>query len=337
MTYPAIDERSARVGYAVNPLDRRSDKREDAAFIAAQNAHPAALFHVIVGDQPLLKRGPLASDALLRGGYEAALTRPLDAPTDAVDPWFTASEIAALGPLRETAFLGLTPRDEPRFGVAVPAEAKEALAGRTDLEIGDLRALAMRGLFSSEVLGTLGEAKALLDWHRRHRFCANCGSPTVVGASGWRRECEACSTQHFPRVDPVVIMLAVRGDTCLLGRQPRFPAGMYSALAGFLEPGETIEDAVRREIQEEAGIHCGTVAYHASQPWPFPSSLMIGCIAQATSATITIDATELEDARWFTREEVRLMLDRQHPGGLMTPPYLAIAHHLIRDFADAST
>jgi NAD+ diphosphatase len=336
MTYPAIDERSARVGYAVNPLDRRSDKREDAAFIADQRAHPAALFHVVVGDQPLLKRKPHAGDALLRGGYEAALTNPLDAPTDAVDPWFTGAETDGLGDLREWAFLGLTPDHEPRFAIAVAPEALETLAQRSDLEIGDLRALAMRGLFSSEVLGTLGEAKALLDWHRRHRFCANCGEPTTVGASGWRRECAQCSTQHFPRVDPVVIMLAVRGDTCLLGRQPRFPAGMYSALAGFLEPGETIEDAVRREIHEEAGISCGQVSYHASQPWPFPSSLMIGCIAQATSDTITIDATELEDARWFTREEVRLMLDRRHPDGLMTPPYLAIAHHLIRDFADAS-
>jgi NAD+ diphosphatase len=311
MTYPAIDERSARVGYAVNPLDRRSDKREDAAFIADQRAQPAALFHVVVGDQPLLKRKPHAGDALLRGGYEAALTNPLDAPTDAVDPWFTGAETDGLGDLREWAFLGLTPDHEPRFAIAVAPEALETLAQRSDLEIGDLRALAMRGLFSSEVLGTLGEAKALLDWHRRHRFCANCGQPTTVGASGWRRECAQCSTQHFPRVDPVVIMLAVRGDTCLLGRQPRFPAGMYSALAG-------------------------QVSYHASQPWPFPSSLMIGCIAQATSDTITIDATELEDARWFTRAEVRLMLDRRHPDGLMTPPYLAIAHHLIRDFADAS-
>jgi NAD+ diphosphatase len=139
--------------------------------------------------------------------------------------------------------------------------------------------------------------------------------------------------QHFPRTDPVVIMLAVDGDACLLGRQPRFPKGMYSALAGFLEPGETIEAAVRREIQEEAGVACGEVRYFASQPWPFPSSLMIGCFAEARSLALEVDRVELEDARWFPRDEALALLERRHPDGLAAPIPMAIAHHLLKRWA----
>ncbi len=173
----------------------------------------------------------------------------------------------------------------------------------------------MDGSVSPDDLGALAEGKALLFWHAKHRFCANCSLPTVASAGGWRRECASCGTHHFPRTDPVVIMLAIDGERCLLGRQPRFPAGMYSCLAGFLEPGETIEDAVRREIAEEAGIATGTVTYLGSQPWPFPASLMIGCMVEAASTEITIDRQELEDARWFTRDEVKAMLAGRHPKG----------------------
>jgi NAD+ diphosphatase len=174
----------------------------------------------------------------------------------------------------------------------------------------------------------------MLDWHQRHRFCANCGERSRVSSAGWRRDCAACGAQHFPRVDPVVIMLAVDGDRCLLGRQPRFAVGMYSALAGFLEPGETIESAVRREIMEEAGISCGEVTYFASQPWPFPSSLMIGCFAQARDTDIVVDLTELEDARWFSRAEVAQMLADTHPGGMSSPKPFAIAYHLMKAFVE---
>ena len=158
--------------------------------------------------------------------------------------------------------------------------------GRDDLKLVDLRSIAAGGLVPAEQASMLAAAKALMHWHARRRFCSNCGQPTEVAAAGWRRECKNCGMQHFPRTDPVVIMLAVDGDDCLLGRQPRFPKGMYSALAGFVEPGETIEAAVRREILEEAGVACGEVRYFASQPWPFPSSLMIGCFAEARSRAI---------------------------------------------------
>jgi NAD+ diphosphatase len=155
-----------------------------------------------------------------------------------------------------------------------------------------------------------------------------------VVEGGWRRDCPACNGQHFPRTDPVVIMLAINGERCLLGRSGRFAATMWSCLAGFVEPGEAIEDAVRRETREEAGIVCGRVVYFASQPWPFPTSLMIGCHAEAISTELSVDRSELEDARWFTREEAALMLLRRHPQGLTMPPPVAIAHHIIRAYIE---
>jgi NAD+ diphosphatase len=184
----------------------------------------------------------------------------------------------------------------------------------------------------ASLIGPLAEAKALLHWHRKHCFCAACGAPSRVSSAGWKRICETCETEHFPRTDPVVIMLSVRGDKCVLGRQSRFPPGMYSCLAGFLEPGETIEAAVRRETLEEAGVRTGQVRYLASQPWPFPASLMIGCIAEALNDDLTIDGEELEHARWFTRDEVRLMLDGQHPEGLLAPQPMAIANALLKSW-----
>jgi NAD+ diphosphatase len=212
----------------------------------------------------------------------------------------------------------------------IAPEAADLFREDPAFAVTDLRSIAMQGLVPQEELGILAMAKSLLDWHRRHRFCANCGAPTAPSQAGFRRDCAACGTQHFPRTDPVVIMLIAHGDRCLLGRQPRFPPGMYSCLAGFLEPGETIEDAVRRETFEEAGIRVGAVSYAASQPWPFPSSIMIGCIGEALTEAIVIDREELEEARWFHRDELRLMLDRQHPEGLLAANPIAIAHHLVR-------
>ncbi|MEZ5878254.1 MAG: NAD(+) diphosphatase, partial [Tepidamorphaceae bacterium] len=180
----------------------------------------------------------------------------------------------------------------------------------------------------------VGTAKSLISWHARHGFCANCGAKTKSSHGGWRRDCAGCNAQHFPRVDPVVIMLAVDGDRALLARGSNFINSMYSALAGFIEPGETIEDAVRRELFEEAGIRVGQVRYHSSQPWPFPSTLMIGCFARAETTELTIDADEIADAAWFTRDEITAMLAFEDEQGRMVPPPSAIAHQLVTSFIE---
>jgi NAD+ diphosphatase len=193
----------------------------------------------------------------------------------------------------------------------------------------DLRSVAVSGLVPPEEMGFLAQARALLAWHGRRAFCSNCGARLVVRDAGYRRHCEACKSDHFPRTDPVVIMLVVDGDRCLLGRQPGWPKPMVSALAGFVEAGETLEEAVRREVREEAGIQVGAIHYVASQPWPFPASLMIGCQAEAVSRRIQIDATELESADWFTKDEVRAALEAPTQR-LGVPPPIAIAHHLIQ-------
>lgn len=147
-------------------------------------------------------------------------------------------------------------------------------------------------------------AKAILGWHESHGFCARCGEPSRIGEAGWQRQCPACGTRHFPRTDPVVIMLILSGNDVLMGRSPHWPEGMYSLLAGFVEPGEGLEGAVRREVLEEAGVRVGPVTYLASQPWPFPSSLMVGCRGEAASREITVDPVELDDARWVSREDM---------------------------------
>jgi NAD+ diphosphatase len=192
----------------------------------------------------------------------------------------------------------------------------------------DLRSIAVGALVPPEELGLLAQARSLLVWHSRRSFCSNCGARTEVQDGGYRRHCPACQMDHFPRTDPVVIMVAIHDGACLLGRQKSWAPGMYSALAGFMEPGETIEDAARREIFEEAGISIGAVHYIASQPWPFPSSLMIGLLGEAETSDIKLDHQELEDARWFQPAEVRAMLAGTH-SSLRCPPPMAIANHLL--------
>jgi NAD+ diphosphatase len=227
-----------------------------------------------------------------------------------------------------TIFLGL--RDGAAvFGMGISQQAAEKLIGRNDVEVADLRGMATQGIVPPGELSAIAMAKSMVNWHQRHGYCANCGQRTGMREGGWKRECPACKAEHFPRTDPVVIMLVTHGDKCLLGRAPRFLPGMYSCLAGFVEAAETIEDAVRREVFEEAGIRCAEVSYYMTQPWPYPSSLMIGCVARALNEDIVVDRAELEDARWFSRDESRLMLTRQHPDGLAGPHPFAIAHHLL--------
>lgn len=186
-------------------------------------------------------------------------------------------------------------------------------------------------------LATYGVARALVDWHARHRFCARCGAGTKLVKGGWQRDCDTCDGQHFPRTDPVTIMLVEHSGRLLLGRQPRFPPKAFSALAGFVEPGETIEEAVAREVHEEAGVRVRDVQYVATQPWPFPSQLMIGCYSIAEDDALTIDHTELEEARWFSREEILSAMSAGRDGALQDdtisfapPPPVAIAHHLLK-------
>ena len=264
--------------------------------MGALAADRAAGFYVVGGDLIVIKKA-------------APLNQPL----------FPLDEARALDRAGEMVFLGLL-GSAGRFGIGIAPATAETLKAKSDFVVTDLRSIAVHGLVDNEHLPPIAEAKALLNWHLRHRFCPNCGTATQPVCGGWRRDCPNCKAEHFPRTDPVVIMLAVDGERCLLGRSPRFLPTMWSCLAGFIEPGESIEGAVHRETREEAGISCGRVVYFGSQPWPFPSSLMIGCHAEALTRDIVVDKQELEDARWFSREEVAAMLKRQHPSGLSTPP-----------------
>ncbi|MEO5578663.1 MAG: NAD(+) diphosphatase [Sphingomicrobium sp.] len=215
----------------------------------------------------------------------------------------------------EPLFLGLD-EGAPRFA-ALPTVAA------------DPEARAILGQLAPSDAPLFAAALSLSSWHLCHGFCALCGAASAIFRGGWARRCPACNTEHYPRVDPVVIMLATFEDRLLLGRQPKYPPGRYSALAGFVEPGETIEAAVARELGEESGITVTDVRYLASQPWPFPSSLMIGCIARATGGALTIDHDELDDARWFTRDEVIAALAGDPDAAFLPPPQFAIARTLL--------
>ena len=247
---------------------------------------------------------------------------------DNVRALLSIDEAVKFGANPGTIFLGL--RDGAAvFGMGISAPAAEKLVGRDDVAVSELRGMAMQGVVRPDELSAVAQAKSMVSWHQRHGFCANCGAKSSMAEGGWKRVCPSCKTEHFPRTDPVVIMLVEKDDKCLLGRQKQFAPGMYSCLAGFVEAAETIEDAVKREIFEDSGIRCTDVTYYMTQPWPYPSSLMIGCSARALTDDIVIDKMELEDARWFDRDEAMLMWKREHPDGLAGPHPFAIAHHLL--------
>ena len=231
----------------------------------------------------------------------------------------------------ELALLGLDRDDggRPHFAAIVPAPA-------TGAEGASHRSPAMMNALGSLAGGdaaTYAAARSVLQWHSRHGFCANCGTGTQVFRAGWARRCPRCRAEHFPRVDPVVIMIAEHDGRALLGRQAAWPAGRYSALAGFLEPGESVEEAVAREVAEETGVAVAGVRYVASQPWPFPhAQLMLACVAQGADDAITLDTNELEDAIWVPRDEVRRVLAGE-AGAFVAPPPYAIAHTLLTRWA----
>jgi NAD+ diphosphatase len=291
--------------FVSNILDRAAHLRNNEEKLFALESKSTSRAYVVHRDSLLVKKEGDGSRALL-----------------------SIDEAAKLGANPGTIFLGL--RDGAAiFGMGISQAAAEKLLGREDVTLTELRGMAMQGVVPPSELSAIAMAKSMVNWHQRHGFCANCGARTAMKEGGWKRECPSCKAEHFPRTDPVVIMLVTSGEKCLLGRQQRFLPGMYSCLAGFVEAAETIEDAVRREVFEEAGIHCTDVGYYMTQPWPYPSSLMIGCTARATNEEIIVDRAELEDARWFSRDEARLMIARKHPDGLAGPHPFAIAHHLL--------
>ncbi|MBB5756204.1 NAD+ diphosphatase [Methylorubrum rhodinum] len=280
------------------------------------------------GAAPALSEAGEGAGLVLMAGERVILRAQAGAATVLLAP----RDGARAGALSHEVFLGRI-EERPVFAAAAAAEAAERFP-EPDYRAVDLRALAGEGSVAPAELGLAATAKSLLAWHARHGFCGRCGGPTTIGAGGFRRECPACGLHHFPRTDPVAIMLVRRGSSCLLGRSPHFKPGMFSCLAGFIEPGETLEDAVRRETFEETGVRVGSVAYHASQPWPFPASLMLGCVGDAVSDAIATDPAELEDARWFSREDAARMLAGTHPEGFSVPPATAIAHLLVRDWVE---
>jgi NAD+ diphosphatase len=292
-------------GFVSNILDRAAHLRNNDEKLMALEGHRDARAYVVHRDSLVVKQEPNGPRALL-----------------------TIEEAHQCGANPGTIFLGL--RDGAAvFGMGISAEAVEKLLTRQDVAVTELRGMAMQGIVPPNQLSAIAMAKSMVTWHQRHGYCANCGTRSAMTEAGWKRECPNCKAEHFPRTDPVVIMLVTSGDKCLLGRQRHFPAGMWSCLAGFVEAAETIEDAVRREIFEESGIRCTDVNYYMTQPWPYPSSLMIGCTARATNEDIIVDHVELEDCRWFDRAEATLMLKREHPDGLAGPHPFAIAHHLV--------
>jgi NAD+ diphosphatase len=302
------------IPFAGNPLNRASEKRTDTEWIESKRRDPSSLVLPMWRLEPFLlgleKSDPPIELGLLRPGVADSLAG-------------TGAPCILLGLDGDRAIFALDVSE------AVDPANVGPLAG-----LGYFRDARMAAqMVSSKGAAIIGQAKALIDWHQRHGFCPRCGTPTKVMDAGYRRVCGKCNSEHFPRVDPVVIMLAIEGEACLVGRGKQFPPGMFSALAGFVEPGETIEEAVRRELMEEASVKVGEVTYYATQPWPFPSSLMIGCFAKAESRDAKVDENELAEVRWLERRVARELIEGKQVDGLRVPPPIAIAHHLIRTWA----
>ncbi|MFI4950316.1 MAG: NAD(+) diphosphatase [Caulobacterales bacterium] len=298
--------------FAGNPLDRASDRRGNADWLAAQLASDESLGLAMWNGQPFVEPSK-------DGGVQIAYL-----------PAKLVGELAG-GPER-LLFMGLW-KETAVFAVDLEGPANPAdggpLQGLGKFE--DLRSIALRVPATDAAI--LATAKQMFEWRRRHQHCAVCGQPSEAREGGWKRQCPSCEAEHFPRTDPVVIMLPYHGERCMLGRQERWPPGMFSALAGFLEPGESIEEACARELSEEAGLRARKVRYHSTQPWPYPSSLMIGLIAEVEDDEGAPDQTELSEVRWFTRDEARELIAGKIDG-TFAPQRLAIAHQLIKAWVE---
>ncbi|AXI44987.1 NAD(+) diphosphatase [Sulfitobacter sp. SK012] len=315
-------KRAEQVTFGGSALDRAGELRGDAEGLAAAMADPASRAVLFWRGKPLiaterpaaLVRVPLDHSAL-RDVTEAPilLGREDGAAVFAYDirDWVPDDlDESSLG-----AFLDNSKQHHPAFEqTTVFAELRQVMNWLNPRD--------------AELAAT---GKAILVWHEAHGFCARCGEPTEIAEAGWQRSCMSCAASHFPRTDPVVIMLITHGNSVLLGRSPGWPDGMYSLLAGFVEPGETLEAAVRREVFEESGVHVGPVDYLSSQPWPFPASLMFGCRGVATTRDITIDPVEIEDALWVNREELMTAFAGSHPK-IMPARKGSIAHFLLENW-----
>lgn len=302
-----LKEPSQLVGFGGNAIDRQAEHRNEEVTAKAL-AHPSVRLMLMHCGCCYLK--------LESGSFR---------------PYFSVAEARKLGANLDDAVLLGVDKDGPILAASGGLEPDTL---PENVQAIDYRSVNIQGLIDPAATGALAQGAALLAWHTDHTYCGRCGARTQMRIGGYKRSCPVCNAEHFPRIDPVAIMLIVTSDRCLLGRSRRFPAGMFSALAGFLEPGETIENAVRRETLEEAGIRVGRVVYHASQPWPFPYTLMIGCYGEALNEDITADMNELEACRWFAREEVFSMMNGRHPDGLFVSTNAAIAGVLVRDWAE---
>ncbi|MGI9355784.1 MAG: NAD(+) diphosphatase [Rhizobiaceae bacterium] len=314
-TYVPSDN-SACLCFGGNRLDRFSeDRTDDCVELGIENENAR-----VIG----ISRGRVLM--VFDDGAPRGLMRP--------------SELSEFAPRMERAILLGYDSSAPRLAVPLGVDPDdENLVLPDNVKLVDFRSLALQGLLGHEDLGLVAQGAATLAWHSSARFCGRCGSTTEMRGGGVKRVCASCCHEQFPRTDPVVIMLTISGDRCLLGRSPHFPPGMFSALAGFVEAGESLEMAVRRETFEESGIRVGNVTYHASQPWPFPHTMMIGCYGEALDNVIDADIEELEECRWFTRDEILATMDGNGPKNedgspaLFIPPKMAIANQLVTDWA----
>ncbi len=287
--------------FANNPLLRLNNEKDNGAFITARLASSDSLI------VPLWRGDPLMVDGKAAFLSAAALSEfPGDPP------------IVFLGLLEDTAYFG------------VDASAADSAEAAPFADIGEYQSLRMAAsTVSRSDLAIIGHARWLFEWHRNHSFCAVCGTATHMQLGGAKRQCPSCETDHFPRSDPVAIVLAVHGDACLLGRGPNFPPGYLSALAGYIEAGETPEEAAKRELFEEAGVTLTDVRYQFSQPWPFPCSMMMGFIADTEARDLNLDTEEIEEARWISLADIRALLNGEDRGGVFLPPKFTIARQLI--------
>ncbi len=316
-------QRAEEVTFGGSGLDRADDLRGDEGALAAALASGRARAAVIWRGKPLLAGA--ARDTLAMLPVDHPVLRRYKVPPiligrDGDGIALFAVDISAWVPP------GLEPDQLDSFLDASGQVHPDLPEGMVFVEL--RRVMTRLNPRDAEIAAT---AKAIFGWHESHRHCARCGAKSRMIRAGWQRACDACGAQHFPRTDPVAIMLVTHGNSVLMGRSPGWPEGMYSLLAGFVEPGETVEAAVRREVWEEAGVRVGRVSYLVSQPWPFPASLMLGCHGEALSRDITIDPKEIEDARWMRREEILASFAGEHPEVLPARKG-AVAHFLLRNW-----